>query len=246
MKKRLLAMLLALMLVVGLLPVGVLADDQIYEGNETFSYHITNSSLQAMVDAYNTTGATSDVARVSITFDAPYTLGGQSTFLFRNGYTIGFSNTSDAVQPDDISHLTITLESGAPLTVPGDALDWTWVSSLPRRYDLSLDAGDGNCTVTFYVQNGNSFDDSAWIVDQTITVPVGSTLGDNMPDLPTQKDPDAHWIAWEIGGNDGDGRELHADTVITGDMSVYARKTLPNSGGEEIRVMGPENDFIDI
>ena len=245
MKKRLLAMLLVLMLVVSLLPVGALAAGQIYQGNETFSYHITDSSLQAMVDKYNTSGSTSDVESVSITFDAPY-LSGKSTFQFRNGYTIDFSNTSDAVQPDDISHLTIKLESSDSLTVPGDALDWTWVSSLPRRYDLSLDAGDGNCTVTFYVQNGDSFDNSSWIVYQTRTVPVGSTLGDNMPALPTQKDPDAHWIAWEIGGNNGDGRELHADTVITGDMSVYARKTLPSSGGEQIRVMGPENDFIEI
>lgn len=245
MKKRLLAMLMVLMLVVGLLPVGALADGQIYEGNETFSYHITDSSLQAMVDKYNTSGSTSDVESVSITFDAPY-LSGKSTFQFRNGYTIDFSNTSDAVQPNDIRHLTITLESGASLTVPGDALDWTWVSSLPRRYDLSLDAGDGNCTVTFYVQNGDSFDNSAWIVHQTIPVPVGSTLGNNMPALPIQEDPDAHWIAWEIGVNDGNGRELHADTVITGDMSVYARKTLPRSGGEQIRVMGPENDFIEI
>ena len=245
MKKRLLAMLLVLMLVVGLLPVGVLADGQIYEGNETFSYHITDSSLQAMVDKYNTSGSTSDVESVSITFDAPY-LSGKSTFQFRNGYTIDFSNTSETVQPDDIANLTITLKDHTVLTVPGDDLDWTWVSSLPRRYDLSLDAGDGNCTVTFYVQNGDSFDNSAWIVSQTRTVPVGSTLGDNMPALPIQEDPDAHWIAWEIGVNNGNGRELHADTVITGDMSVYARKTLPSSGGEEIRVMGPENDFIEI
>ena len=56
MKKRLLAMLLVLMLVVSLLPVGALAAGQIYQGNETFSYHITDSSLQAMVDKYNTSG----------------------------------------------------------------------------------------------------------------------------------------------------------------------------------------------
>lgn len=245
MKKRLLALLLTLMLVVGLLPVGAVADGDIYTGNETFSYHITNSSLQSMVDKYNQ-GETSDVQRVTITFNEPYTLGGQSTFQFRNGYTIDFSNTSDAIQPDDIDHLTITLENNTVLTVPGDDLDWNWVNNYPRRYDLSLAAGEGNCTVTFYVQNAGSFDNGSWKVYQTMTVSAGSTLDSSMPALPTQEDPDAHWIAWEIGDNDGDGRELHADSVITESISVYARKTLPSSGGEQIRVMGPEPDFIEI
>ena len=245
MKKRLLAMLLVLMLVVSLLPVGALADGNIWDGDGTFSYHITDSSLNAMVAKYNK-GPDSDVDSVSITFKEPYTSGGQRTFVFRYGYTIDLSNKSDAVQPDDIDYLTITLENGNQLLVPGTALDWTWVYSHPRRYDLSLDAGEGLCTVTFYVQNGNSFDDSAWKVYQTINVPEGSALGTDMPALPTQEDPDAHWMAWEIGSHNGDGRELHADTVITDDISVYARKTLPSSGGGEIRVMGPKADFISI
>ncbi len=245
MKKRLLAMLLVLMMVVSLLPVGALADGDIWDGHGTFSYHITDSSLNAMVAKYNN-GPDSDVDSVSITFKEPYTYGGQDTFVFRYGYTIDLSNKSDAVQPDDIDCLNITLENGNQLRVPGTALDWTWVNTHPRRYDLSLDAGEGLCTVTFYVQSGDSFDNSAWMVYQTINVPVRSALGTDMPALPTQEDPDAHWMAWEIGSHNGDGRELHADTVITGDMIVYARKTLPSSGGEEIRVMGPENDFIDV
>ena len=53
MKKRLLAMLLVLMLVVSLLPVGALADGEIWDGHGTFSYHITDSSLNAMVAKYN-------------------------------------------------------------------------------------------------------------------------------------------------------------------------------------------------
>lgn len=143
MKKRLLAMLLALMLVVGLLPVGVLADGNIWDGHGTFSYHITDSSLNAMVTEYNK-GPDSDVDSVSITFKEPYTYGGQDTFVFRYGYTIDLSNKSDAVQPDDIDYLTITLENSDQILVPGTALDWTWVDSHPRRYDLSLDAGEGS------------------------------------------------------------------------------------------------------
>ena len=237
MKKRLLAMLLALMLVVGLLPVGVLADGDIWDGYGTFSYHISDSNLQAMVDAYNTTGASSGVKSVSITFNEAYTLGGQKTFLFRNGYTIGFSNTSTSVQPDDIDCLTITLIDGTVLTIPGDELDWTWVNTSPKRYDLRLKNSDKS-TVTFYYQPNGSYTYDEYA---SVEVDSGTALNGRMPADPTELG-DYKFVGWEIGSSNGDGREFHADTIVSENIAVYARM-ISVGGGAEVNVINLENSI---
>lgn len=46
MKRRIIAALMALCLCIGLLPATALAVGDIYEGNDTFYYHITDSSLE--------------------------------------------------------------------------------------------------------------------------------------------------------------------------------------------------------
>ena len=237
MKKRLLAMLLVLMLVVSLLPVGALADGDIWDGYGTFSYHISDSNLQAMVDAYNTTGASSGVDSVSITFDEDYTLGGQKTFLFRNGYTIGLSNTSTSVQPDDIDCLTITLINDTELKVSGDELDWTWVNTYPKRYDLRLKNSEKS-TVTFYYQPGDSFTYDEYA---SVEVDSGTALNDLMPADPTDLG-DYKFVGWEIGSDNGDGREFHADTIVSENIAVYARK-ISVGGGAEVNVINLENSI---
>ena len=49
MKRKFLAALLALVMVFSMIPVSASADGPIYEGNDTFRYHITDSSLANMV-----------------------------------------------------------------------------------------------------------------------------------------------------------------------------------------------------
>ena len=237
MKKRLLAMLLVLMMVVSLLPTGALADGDIWDGYGTFSYHITDSDLQAMVDAYNTTGASSGVDSVSITFDEDYSLGGQKTFLFRNGYTIGLSNTSKSVQPDDIDCLTITLINGTVLPVPGDKLDWTWVNTSPKRYDLRLKNSDKS-TVTFYYQPGGSYTYEEYT---KVEVDSGTALNELMPADPTDLGG-YKFVGWEIGSFNGNGREFHADTIVSENIAVYARK-ISVRGGTEVNVINLENSI---
>ena len=235
MRKRLLAMLIALMLVVGLLPVGVLAAGDIWDGYGTFSYHISNSNLQAMVDAYNKPGASSGVDSVSITFDEVYTLSGQKTFLFRNGYTIGLSNTSKTVQPDDIDYLTITLINDTEFEVPGDALDWTWVNTSPKRYDLRLKNSDKS-TVTFYYPPGGSYTYEEYTI---VEVDSGTALNERMPADPTDLGG-YKFVGWEIGSFNGDGREFHADTIVSEDIAVYARK-ISVEGGSRVDVINLNN-----
>lgn len=160
MKRKFLAALLALVMVFSMIPVSASADGTIYEGNDTFYYHITDSSLANMVAEKRPEGSSSDVSRVTITFNHDYSAGGQNTFVFRNGYTIALSNVSDYVQPDDIAYLTISFVDDTSVVIPQSELNWTWVETLPRRYDLRLKTDDNTCAVTFYYQPGDTVDDS--------------------------------------------------------------------------------------
>lgn len=228
MKRKFLAALLALVMVFSMIPVSASADGPIYEGNDTFRYHITDSSLANMVAEKRPAGSSSDVSEVTITFNHDYSAGGQNTFVFRYGYTIALSNVSDYVQPDDIACLTISFVDGTSVVIPRSELNWTWVETLPRRYDLRLATDDNTCTVTFYYQPGDYVDNSNWEEFRQVTVDKGTSLGDSMPVLPTEGT--AHWVAWETGSNNGDGAEFTADTVVNSDLSVYARKVTDGSG----------------
>ena len=242
MKRKFLAALLALVMVFSMIPVSASADGTIYEGNDTFYYHITDSSLANMVAEKRPEGSSSDVSRVTITFNHDYSAGGQNTFVFRNGYTIALSNVSDYVQPDDIAYLTISFVDGTSIVIPKSELSWTWVETLPRRYDLRLATDDNTCTVTFYYQPGDYVDNSNWEEFCQVTVDKGTSLGDRMPALPNEET--AHWVAWETGSNNGNGAEFTADTVVNSDLSVYARKVTDGSGSE-YNVMNQDNSLLE-
>lgn len=242
MKRKFLAALLALVMVFSMIPVSASADGTIYEGNDTFYYHITDSSLANMVAEKGPAGSSSDVSQVTITFNHDYSAGGQNTFVFRNGYTIALSNVSDYVQPDDIAYLTISFVDDTSVVIPQSELNWTWVETLPRRYDLRLATDDNTCTVTFYYQPGDYVDNSNWEEFRQVTVDKGTSLGDSMPVLPTEGT--AHWVAWETGSNNGDGAEFTAETVVNSDLSVYARK-VTNGSGSEYNVMNQDNSLLE-
>lgn len=242
MKRRIIAALMALCLCIGLLPATALAVGDIYEGNDTFYYHITDSSLANMVAAKRPEGSSSEVSRVTITFNEDYSAGEQNTFVFRNGYTIALSNVSDSVQPDDIAYLTISFVDGESIRIEQNELNWTWVSSLPRRYDLRLATDDNTCTVTFYYQPGDTVDNSAWQVYREVPVEKGTSLGNLMPALPNEGT--AHWVAWENGSNNGTGAEFTADTIVNSDLTVYARK-VTSGAGSEYHIMNPDNSLLE-
>ena len=242
MKRRIIAALMALCLCIGLLPATALAAGDIYEGNDTFYYHITDSSLANMVAAKRPEGSSSEVSRVTITFNEDYSAGEQNTFVFRNGYTIALSNVSDSVQPDDIAYLTISFVDSESIRIEQNELNWTWVSSLPRRYDLRLATDDNTCTVTFYYQPGDTVDNSAWQVYREVPVEKGTSLGNLMPALPNEGT--AHWVAWENGSNNGTGAEFTADTIVNSDLTVYARK-VTSGAGSEYHIMNPDNSLLE-
>ena len=242
MKRKFLAALLALVMAFSMIPVSASADGTIYEGNDTFYYHITDSSLANMVAEKRPAGSSSDVSEVTITFNHDYSAGGQNTFVFRYGYTIALSNVSDYVQPDDIACLTISFVDGTSVNIPQNELSWTWVETLPRRYDLRLKTDDNTCTVTFYYQPGDTVDDSSWEEYKLVSVQTGTSLGESMPALPDKGT--AHWVAWETGDNDGTGAEFTADTVVNSDLSVYARK-VTSGGGSQYHIMNPDNNLFE-
>ena len=243
MKRKFLAALLALVMVFSMIPVSASADGTIYEGNDTFYYHITDSSLANMVAEKGPAGSSSDVSQVTITFNHDYSAGGQNTFVFRNGYTIALSNVSDYVQPDDIAYLTISFVDGTSVDIHQSELSWTWVETLPRRYDLRLKTDDNTCTVTFYYQPGDTVDGSSWTEFKQVPVQTGMSLGESMPALPDEGHS-VHWVAWETGSNNGTGAEFTADTVVHSDLSVYARK-VTSGGGSQYHVMNPNNNLFE-
>ena len=244
-RRRIGSAFLALIMVISLIPTvavsALAAGGEIYEGNDTFYYHITDSSLANMVSEKTSGSSTSDVEQVSVTFHEDYSAGGQKTFVFRGGYTIALSNISDNVQPDDIDYLTISFVDGTSVQIPQNELSWTWVDTLPRRYDLRLATDENTCTVTFYYQYGDTVDGSSWREYKQVTVQKGQSLGDDMPALPYEQGT-GHWVTWETGSNDGTGPEFFADTVVTSDLSVYARK-VTNGAGTQYHIMNPDNNL---
>ena len=128
------------------------------------------------------------------------------------------------------------------VVIPQSELNWTWVETLPRRYDLRLATDDNTCTVTFYYQPGDYVDNGHWKELSQVSVEKGTSLGDRMPALPNEGT--AHWVAWETGSNNGDGAEFTADTVVDSDLSVYARK-VTNGSGRYYDVMNQDNRLFE-
>ena len=248
--KKLLAFLLAAMLLLSMIPISASAVDNVYTGYGTFYYHVSDVALEKILVANDyAAGDLDDIKEVSISFKDNYAAGGMKTFVFRNGYTIALSNVSDSVQPDDVDHITIEFDSKLTLTVNAASLDFDLVDT-PRRYEVRLAGASDTYTVTFLYQK----DASIGKFDGTLTsieVPAGKSFKDadiEVPEPPTDLGS-YQFVCWETKSHNGSGIEFSADTIVDENLQVYARIVtggIPGlTGGlEQVRVYNPEKSVF--
>ena len=241
MKKRLLAMLLVLMLVVSLLPTGALAD-------ETPEYYRIRNPQALRTAAIEKAGYDSDdlapgiVPTIStrlFTSDGRYS-DANSTLLAGQYYENTSVDATDrgVIMPDEIDRIRVTVSfsdgdyNHYTESVIFDRSEFNW------EYDMDSVAGghdivwltlnnttlstDGH-KVEFYFQPIGKAD---WELYDIVYVNDGESIGSGMPDDPNYGSQD--FVSWQTN-KDGGGDTLTSTTVINKDWVVYGTKT--SAGG---------------
>ncbi|MFR5887788.1 MAG: hypothetical protein ACLUFK_04550, partial [Oscillospiraceae bacterium] len=237
MRKRLLAMLLALMLVVGLLPVGVLAD-------ETPEYYRIRDPQALRAAAIEKAGYNSDDLAPGIvpwigtrlfTSDGRYS-DASSTVLAGQYYENTSVDATDrgVIMPDEIDRIRVTVSftdgdyQRHTESVIFDRSEFNWkyeMDSVAGGYDivwLTLNnkspSTDGH-KVEFYFQPIGKAD---WELYDIVYVDDGESIGSDMPAEPNYGTQD--FVSWQTQ-TDGGGVILTPETVINDNWVVYGTKT---------------------
>ena len=242
MKKRLLAMLLALMLVVGLLPVGVLAAD----GDTVNRIRLMDKNAWGLAAIEKAGYSNEDVLWSNITSirffasDGSYTNWGVASEAVPDCYSHEGYLATDAgtkIIPSNINRIVVKVD----FAYKGlDAFDPEYgVTAVFHSADFELDYTEGSagvreyaeftlksdqsyekdCSVTFYFQPIGS---TQWELYDIVYVNAGETLGSNMPADPNYGTQD--FVSWQTQ-TDGGGDTLTSTTVINKDWVVYGTKT---------------------
>ena len=250
MKKRFLSAFLALAMMLTLLPSTALAagDGEIHSGYETFYYRLTSENLAKILASEKKSAAdVENIKEISIVFNDNY-LGQGKEFKFdkldpansNDQWTRDrFTPIAKAARPDNIDCLRITLEGGETITLQETALTWSYEKvGGEYRYDLKLTNADEYCVVTFLYQKDANVH---WSEYTSVVTSKGENLGEKMPDPPQWTAQ--HFVEWELN-EPGSGETFDADTVVSGDTTVYARK-VSAAGGGEYHVMNEENALFE-
>lgn len=241
MKKRLLAMLLALMLVVSLLPTGALAD-------ETPEYYRIRNPWALRTAAIEKAGYDSDdlapgiVPRIStrlFTSDGRYS-DANSTLLAGQYYENTSVDATDrgVIMPDEIDRIRVTVSFSDgdyhrhTESVIFDRSEFNWeydMDSVAGGHDIvwltlnnTSPSTDGH-KVEFYFQPIGKAD---WELYDIVYVDDGERIGSDMPADPNYGSQD--FVSWQTN-KDGGGDTLTSETVINKDWVVYGTKT--SAGG---------------
>ena len=240
-----LAFAMALSLIPSVAVSALAADDNaeiITQVGTSSRYRVDGKDLAKMLVA-NDVSANADVNAINIHFKSDYKIGANYGRVFglymenpvntRDWVTSqDFLNRYADVRPDNIDYLEIQVKDGKTIQIKGEDLTWDCkqTSVATYRYHLKLKNAEIS-TVTFWYQPAANLH---WTEYATVTVKTGSVLGDQMPDDP--KWIAQHFAFWEIESSDGTGDAFTANTVVTEDMNVYARK-VSAGGGSAYHVM---------
>ena len=240
-----LAFAMALSLIPSVAVSALAADDNaeiITQAGTSSRYRVDGKDLAKMLVA-NDVSANAEVNAINIHFKSDYKIGANYGRVFglymenpvntRDWVTSqDFLNRYADVRPDNIDYLEIQVKDGKTIQIKGEDLTWDCkqTSVATYRYHLKLKNAEIS-TVTFWYQPAANLH---WTEYATVTVKTGSVLGDQMPDDP--KWIAQHFAFWEIESSDGTGDAFTANTVVTEDMNVYARK-VSAGGGSAYHVM---------
>ena len=250
MKKRFLSAFLALAMMLTLLPSTALAagDGEIHSGVLNFYYRLTSENLaKILASEGEDASAVETIDNIFIVFNDNY-LGQGKEFKFYKPDSANsndqwtrdrFTPTAEAARPDNIDYLRITLEGGETITLQETDLTWSYEKvGGEYRYDLKLASADEYCVVTFLYQKDANVH---WSEYTSVVTSRDESLGERMPDPPQWTAQ--HFVEWELN-EPGSGETFDADTVVSGDTTVYARK-VSAAGGGEYHVMNGENALFE-
>lgn len=254
MKKRLLAMLMVLMLVVSLLPVGALAAGTAeviggqYEGDLTVEYRIEISQLYKliMLNAYDVNDDTK-LEGATIHFHERRGYGDSQNLLPNTAvdranfyYYYSFSNVSDAGDPYNISGLTIKYDgkevyiNASDLRIRYDGSHTYFVESINDEKNIVIFYDNGEATS---VTKGDYWVYAVRLIDNGATVT-------NWPDEPeTITYPFINWTY----NPDGTGGVFLSNSKVNNDTEVFARKVSgeDTTAGILIHVMNDNNALLE-
>lgn len=241
MKKRLLAMLLVLMLVVGLLPVGASAAD----GDTVNRIRLMNKEAWGLAAIEKAGYSNEDVLWSNITSirffasDGSYTNWGVARNEVPDCYSHEGYLATDAgtkIVPSSVDRIVVELkfaynglEAGKIISATAVfhdeefTLDYSEGSAGVREYaEFTLKSGqsyDKDYSVTFYFQPIGTAD---WELYDIVYVDAGTSIGSDMPANPNYGSQD--FVSWQTQ-TDGGGDTLKSTTVIHKDWVVYGTKT---------------------
>ena len=271
MKKRLLAMLLSLVLVVSLLPVGALAVDgpDIPNGYYTgdlvvrFELHTTQAYKLLMLADPTVDAANTKITDVTLVLKAPGKIGIISQDKERNfDGSVGHETDvmvetisnyyDDQALPSNVESLKISYEnkdSETTVTIqPQDLrLVYNENNSAPC-YEIES-SNDEKLIVAFYYQGTSGYGDAgAFSLYDAAIVDKGGTLSEDQIPVP-------EYIVAEFGGwstEKTDGVKFSSNTVVNEDTVLYAQKISGSdiSAGAWIHVLNTNNSlktrFVDV
>ena len=219
---------------------------------KTYEYHLSDRALEQMLIQE---GFSSDVQVSSVTLRFSNDVTPLVDFLLmtqvagdvRSASVIATYN-QDAAAPAGIEALEIKIHTGETgdqtLVIPADQLQATlYADKWIDFYELELEvppAEDRHC-VTFWYQ---ALENAHYEVYAVRYVADGESLGDAMPADPPTSNLGAQFVSWEKDSSDGSGDVFDADTVVTSDCNVYARKVTAE-GGTEYHVMNRSGELIE-
>ena len=238
MKKRLLAMLLVLMLVVGLLPVGALAaGDGEYDIVRLMDRSEWSEAVHARAGVE--VGDVVSMQRFFI-YDANHSqmnTGAASSLLTPDCY---YADTYD-VSEEDIQTIVVILTSdGETISAVFDTEDFEVTSTggvaASKHIELTLnDRGKGRPAghqVNFYAELN---DETTYSLYDTVYVQDGQQIGDQMPNDP----PVGSYVFLGWQTEEDGGISVDRNTYVYSDMNVYAAKGTAGTGhAQEYHVMG--------
>lgn len=195
--------------------------------NGGFQYHISNSAMQDILISQGYSGqetVDSAILRFSKDITPGVDFGNLVYLPGSETYNCPIVVNNEHSRPGGILQLELKVTTGElgqqTLIIPASSLQaLLFKAATPPFYELSLrdPVQVPDHKVVFWYEN------PSYQIYAVRYIPDGQSLGTSLPNSPTYPAGE-HFVSWEIDSHDGTGENFYADTPVTRDLNVYARR----------------------